>query len=150
MFEQIWERIQTAPGKITERKNELSNRVVHRFTRTQGDGQERLWHIGVVALERADSALDNAETLPVISKIVDRGSELIQGRLDASTGLTINDYDGLTAKQAIRAIQALDNRLDLARVRRYESNNKGRKTVLGAIERAVTKWNRRLMQPLAV
>jgi hypothetical protein len=75
---------------------------------------------------------------------------IIHGRLDAATGLTINDYDQLTAKQAIRAIQKLDNRLDLARVRRYESNNKGRKTVLGAIERAVTKWNRRFLQPVTV
>ena len=80
--------------------------------------------------------------------ITDKGSALVQHRLDAATGLTIEGYETLTAKQAIRAIGTLDNRLDLARVRRYESNNKGRKTVLDAVDRAVTKWNKRFMQPV--
>jgi hypothetical protein len=150
MFDQLWDRIQNAPAKLSERTSELSNRARYRISRTQGDGQERLWQFSVVALERAETALDSAESIPVISKLTDKGSEIIHGRLDAATGLTINDYDQLTAKQAIRAIQKLDNRLDLARVRRYESNNKGRKTVLGAIERAVTKWNRRFLQPVTV
>jgi hypothetical protein len=149
MFEQLWDRIQNAPTKLAERKNDLSNRARLRIVRTQGDSQERLWQFGVVALERAENALDSADSLPVISKITDKGSELIQGRLDATTGLSIDSYDELTAKQAIRAIQALDNRLDLARVRRYEANHKGRKTVLGAIERAVAKWNRRFLAPVA-
>jgi len=149
MFEQLWDRIQNAPANLVERKNELSNRARHRITRTQGNGQERLWQFGVVALERAETALDSADSIPVISKLTDKGSEIIHGRLDAATGLTITNYDELTAKQAIRAIQVLDNRLDLARVRRYESSNKGRKTVLGAIERAVAKWNRRFMGPVA-
>ena len=148
MFEQLLERIHNAPAKLNERKNELSNRAKHRFTRTQGDGRERLWAFSVTALERAESVLENADSLPVISKITDKGSELVQSRLDAATGLTIDGYETLTAKQAIRAISALDNRIDLARVRRFESNNKGRKTVLDAIERAVTKWNRRFMQPV--
>lgn len=149
MLDEFWDRIQNAPAKLAERKNELSNRARRRITRTQGDGQERLWQFGVVALEHAENALESAETIPVISKLTDKGSEMIQGRLDAATGLTIDDYDGLTAKQAIRAIQSLDNRLELARVRRYETNNKGRKTVLGAIERAVSKWNHRFLEPVA-
>jgi hypothetical protein len=148
MFDLLLERIQTAPAKLNERKNDLSNRAKHRFTRTQGDGRERLWELGVTALERAESVLETADSLPVISKITDKGSELVQSRLDAATGLTIEGYEKLTAKQAIRAISGLDNRLDLARVRRYESNNKGRKTVLDAIERAVTKWNQRFALPV--
>ena len=55
--------------------------------------------------------------------------------------MPVVDYADLNAKKAMAAIKDL-GRVDLLRVRRFEAENKNRKTVLDAIDAALARLQR--------
>ena len=135
MLQEWIEDIKTAP----ERLKTVPVRARRRAHIARVSGLGSLWTAQTSALEAAESFFANAPAnIPVISKVADVAEKATQERLEAHTRVCLYEYESLNAKQAIKSVSTL-NYLELLRVKRLEEATKQRKTVLAAIEKAVTR-----------
>ena len=132
MFQEWIEDIKTAP----ERLKTVPVRARRRAHIARVSGMGSLWTAQTNALEAVETFFANApENIPVISKVADAAEKATKERLESHTRVCLYEYETLNAKQAIKAISAL-NYIELLRVKHLEEATKARKTVLAAIEKA--------------
>jgi hypothetical protein len=118
---------------------ELARRARAKVREARTDGVERLWNLQADALERVETLLERApDKVPILSRVASRASRLVHDRLEMVTALAIPEYDELNAKKIRQSLRGLD-RLDLVRVRRYETSHKNRKSVLGDLDRELLR-----------
>jgi len=135
MFQEWIADIKTAPDRLKT----VPVRARRRAHIAKETGRGSLWTASASALEAAESLFASAPAnIPVLSKVADAAEKATQERLEAHTRVCLYDYERLNAKQVIKAIRVLDH-IELLCVRRLEETTKGRKTVLDAIEKAITR-----------
>ncbi|MCP4808940.1 MAG: hypothetical protein GY913_00170 [Proteobacteria bacterium] len=118
------------------------NAARHHIHVARGTGRERMFLGTAGVLEHLDELLVRAEVLPLAERWVPDAEKALGERIDAYVSPAIDGYEGLNAKTAAKAVRLLDDRVELARVRRYEAANKDRKTVYEAVDAALTRLNR--------
>ncbi len=120
---------------LKQRGEQLMAQARHRAHLARGEGRERLFLVEAEALERLDGLLEAASELPVVGpRLATPVARVVQTTVERRTLPALEGYDELNAKAAARAVRELDH-LGLIKVRRHEAANKGRKTVLDAVER---------------
>ncbi|MDP6933675.1 MAG: hypothetical protein QGG40_12205 [Myxococcota bacterium] len=160
MLENLVEQLRSAPDRLRSEADRLrveadrlraeANRLVEdadklrtdatsvarqRVEVVVGDGQEQLWLLETRALQAMDELLGRAVVeWPVVKDAAEEAEKLVTERLDGILAVPVVDYADLNARKAMAAIKDL-GRVDLLRVRRFEAENKNRKTVLAAIDR---------------
>lgn len=134
MITQWIKDLKETPSRLADRRKQWGSKARKQLKQRAGDGQERLWTLGTSALERVDGALDRTDDVPVVGMLSRGAHKLVTDRLEALTSPPIEGYESLNARAAISAIKELDGRISLVTVRRYEAENKNRKTVLAAID----------------
>jgi polyhydroxyalkanoate synthesis regulator phasin len=136
------ERIQQTLDEAAERgrmtrsdANDLVAELIRRG-RQQTDellsDMERLMGRGRTQLDSARKRARESEPVDQLVRAADRARQSV----GAQTPLPISAYDEMTASQVNKRLGNLD-RLDLRRVREYESRHANRKSVLEAIDRAL-------------
>lgn len=135
MFRGWIDEVKATPQKLAARRDAVVERARRRARKARGSGEERFFTLRTHTLERVEGWLAKGDELPVVGKLAEKAEQLVHERLEA---LPIAAYDTLNAKDAIAAIKDLQGRLPLLAVRRFESTHKARKTVLAAIEKALT------------
>ena len=113
------------------------NAARHRVHVARGEGRERLFLGTAGVLEQLDALLERVEDLPLAEQWVPDA----HGRIEAFKAPSIEGYDDLNAKTAAKAVRALEDVVELARVRRYEGATKDRKTVYEAVDAALARLN---------
>ncbi len=120
---------------LKQRGEQLVAQARHRAHLARGEGRARLFLVEAQALERLDGLLEAASELPLVGpRVATPVARALQTTVERRTLPDLQDYDQLNAKAAARAVRELDH-LGLIKVRRHEAANKGRKTVLDAVER---------------
>ena len=143
MLNRLVETLKTTPSDLASRGVEFTGRARTRVQRARSEGSEALWTLRVDALERVEDLLHGAPDIPVVGRVADAAERLVQQRIEANTALPIADYDSLNTRRVGEAIRDL-GRVDLLKIRRYETTNKNRKTVLSHIEREITRLDKSL------
>lgn len=139
MFASFFDEIKNTPSRVAERREDLTRRARRRVFNARGDGAERFWSVRTSTLERVETILGKSAEVPVIGTLTAAANKLVQSRLDSLTALPIEAYETMNAKEAIVAIKAIDNRVALCSLRRFEAANKNRKTILAAIEGEIAR-----------
>ncbi|HJN78045.1 MAG TPA: hypothetical protein QGF58_29295 [Myxococcota bacterium] len=130
----MFESLKSAPEALRERQRALVNQLRHRAHVVRGAGRERIFEVEADALVRLGDLLDAADVLPLSEKWVDSAEKVVEDALANLTTPDIEGYDALNAKSAAKAVRGVDDWVDLVRVRRYETEHKNRKTVLGVVD----------------
>ena len=145
MINQWLEQLKNTPERLAEQREKLSSKRTQitynakvRAHTVRDDSAEAVWTLRARALSRVGNALDKAHDVPVLGKLTEPAARLVTDRLETLTTPPVEDYDGQNAKTLVSIIRALDSRIALAAIRRYESANKARKTVLAAVEARIT------------
>ncbi len=131
-MDKLWTDVKDAPARLRARSTTLVTRARHQAFMVRTGGQERIWTLHTSALAEVEDLLARTTELPLVSRVTTPVERLVSDRLEASLAVPVQDFDGLNAKAAMRAVRELDH-LGLLRVRRYESAHKARKTVLDAV-----------------
>lgn len=125
------------PAGLPTRPVELARKARHRVREVRGGSVERLFTLQADALERVEEALHKApENVPVLSSLADAAERLVARTRVSVTAVSVDGYDDLNAKQVREKLRDLGH-LDLVKLRRYETSNKGRKSVIGEIEKEI-------------
>jgi len=127
-------RIRSASGKINQQSAQLVRNARHQAHLVRDESLERLWKLENQALDLVDTVLDRAEDHEVAHKVAQPIGNLVQQRREAVLANPVEDYDSLNARAAAAQVRKLEW-IDVLRVERYESDRKGRKTVLEAVAR---------------
>jgi hypothetical protein len=116
-------------GRFAVTQGEKEAKV--RLTRAQDQAEAVLAELG---LRGASSApIETTVAAPARDEPVDRSAASTQARSSAAAAeLPIADYDSLAASQVIPRLEGLEP-AELEAVRRYETQHRGRKTILGKI-----------------
>jgi hypothetical protein len=138
MIDKLWTDVKEAPARIRARRDTLVTRARHQAFMVRTGGQERIWTLHTTALTEVEDLLLRTTEVPVLSRVTTPVERLVSERLEATLAVPLAEYDGMNAKTASRAVRDLDH-LGLIRVRRYEQDHKGRKTVLDAVEAQLEK-----------
>ena len=128
------DNLKSAPTRLSDGREKLSNTVRERAQTARNAGIDRLWAVRADTLERLDGLFDRAGSVPVVRTVAVPASKIIHERLDLLMQVSIEGYADMNARKAVQAIRALDSRVALHAVRRFEAATKGRKTVLNAID----------------
>jgi len=135
MFQNWIEELKATPDRLKS----VPTRARRQAHRVKTTGRGSLWTARITALETAETFFASApDNVPVLSRVADAAERATQDRLEAHTRVCLYDYETLTAKKAIAAISGIGH-IELLRVQRLEQSTKGRKTVLSAIENALSK-----------
>lgn len=145
MIQDWLEDIKNTPTRLKE----VPKRARRRAHVARATSRGNLWNAGANALEAAESFFASApDNVPVLSRVADAAERVTHERLEAFTRVSLEDYTTLNAKEAIRAVSSLEH-LELLRVKRLEESTKARKTVLAAIEKAITRAVERVEEDVA-
>lgn len=125
-----WTRIKDAPTRLGQR-----------VRKARVEGSDRWFELRATALERAGTLIDRAAEAPAVGRLAEAAGRLVDRQLDRLTAVPVEGWDGLNARDAIRAVATLD-RAGLRAARKREAATKERKTVLAAIDA-------RLAEPVA-
>lgn len=136
------ELLKSAPERLQARRDEAVANARHQVHLARGDAQERLWLFETDVLHRAEDLLTRGEELPVVKRVVPHAERLVHERLELTTRPPIADYDDLNVKQVSAALEGL-SRVDLLRVRGYETAHKDRVTVTRAVDKALEQLKQR-------
>ncbi len=139
MFASLIDDLKNTPTKVAERREDLSRRARLRVHKTRGESLERFWTVRTTTLERVEGLLGKSADVPVLGTLTSAANKLVHSRLETLTALPIEGYADLNARAAIKAIKAIDGRVALCSIRRFEAANKNRKTVLAALEAEVAR-----------
>jgi hypothetical protein len=121
------------------RPSDLARRARGRVRDAREESVERLWNLQADTLEQIEDVLHRApENLPVLSRVADAAERLVARRLETVTALPVENYEQLNAKEVRASVRELGH-VDLLKVRRYETNNKNRKSVLGDIDKEIER-----------
>ncbi len=143
MLNRIVKTLKTTPSDLANRGADLTERARTRVQRVRSEGSETLWTLRVDALERVEDLLHGAPDLPVVGRVADVAERLVHQRIEATTAVPVADYDSLNTKRVGEVIRDL-GRVDLLKVRRYEMANKNRKTVMGHVDRELSRLDKSL------
>ena len=102
--------------------------------------QTRLFTAQTPALQSVEQWLASTpDNIPVLSKVADVAEKATHQRLAEWTKVCLEDYSTLNAKTVIQSLEGLELG-ELLRIQHMEQTTKSRKTVLAAIDRALTSW----------
>jgi len=131
------EQLRAAPARLLERRASMQQDLQVRARKLETQGREGLWRAQTRTLERAEELLEKADELPVVKLVAEPAERLVAKRLDLVTAVPVEGYAELNARNAVKALADLD-RVGLLCVQRWESANKGRKTVLDSITKRLS------------
>lgn len=138
MLTRLMDDLKSAPERLNTRRIELTHKLRQTAHTARGTTEERLFDARVGALSRVESLLDKVDELPVVKLVTGPAHDLAASRLDKAVKPSLEDYDELNARTVRDALGEL-TRLELVRLLRYEQANKARKTVIGAVEKAIER-----------
>jgi len=139
MFASLIDDIKKTPTRVAERRDDLSRRARLRAHSARGEGVERLWSARTSALERVETLLGRSSDVPVLGGITSAATKVVQNHLESLTAVQIEGFATMNARDAIKAIKVTEGRVALCNLRRFETANKNRKTVLAAIEQEIAR-----------
>lgn len=128
------ESLKGLPERFSSKREELTGRAMKRVESAVAGGGDALWTARTTALENVESLLAATPEVPVVGPLADRAEAAVAQHLADVTAVNIDGYAEMNAKDAIKAVKAVEGRCALHNVRRFESANKARKTVLKAID----------------
>jgi polyhydroxyalkanoate synthesis regulator phasin len=146
-----------------DRLQEVLDDAVKRGRMTRGDAEEMVGRLATRGREQAEDLLSQLDgVISQVREVPDRAKREVGGRAKKARkrtvaavdkplasadrvrraarvpGFPITAYDELSVRQIDRRLQEL-SRQELRRVRDYERKNKGRKTLLRALDRKIKK-----------
>jgi len=134
----IREELRTANEKFSARSQRLRHHARKRVHEIRIQGAERLFHFQVDGLERMEDLLNRAPELPVVSRVTGAAGKLVHRGLEAIGAPPVAEYDGLNVREVTSALPDLGY-VELLRLRRYEETHKNRKTVITAVDKALSR-----------
>jgi hypothetical protein len=140
---EIWSGLQGRSNGLIADLQERREQVTHRGQTALAAGQKAIGTFQVTVLGRVADVLNWAyATTGEKSAALKRGAELVTARAESASETTVvgpplDGYDEMSAKALVARAPELDE-TTLASVRTYEAANKARKTVLAAVEAALS------------
>lgn len=141
MIRDIVRDVRELPTRLAEGREQARRWVKRRVTEARAQGEDNLWKLHLVALDRGRELVDRAGGVPVLDKVAPNARDLLQAVEKATLLPPLPEYDELNVRKIIGSLHALD-RLGLMRVRHWESEHKARKTILDAVERELERRQR--------
>ncbi|MCO4746018.1 MAG: hypothetical protein KC912_14580 [Proteobacteria bacterium] len=147
MIARILDDIRTAPERLNNKRVDLSQKLRQTAHTARGTTSEKVFDVRIHALTRVESLLDLVDELPVLKLVTAPAHGLAADRLAKAKSPALENYDELNAKDVRTGISGLTRTQVIALIR-YEADNKARKTVIAAGEKAIERLDK-LPEPVA-
>jgi hypothetical protein len=126
------DRARQAPDLLRARGETAIEEIRSSATTKRNQATAALYAFEQSALELADEAVERAAGLPLFDRVAKNVEDLLMTARESVMAPAMADYDTLNVKQVNAALSGLSY-MELLKVASYESANKNRKTVLGAV-----------------
>lgn len=138
MIAQLFEDVKATPNRIRSSTTRATRRARHRVHVLRGQSTKRIWTTRVETLDTLASRLESLSDVPVVDRLSQPLRSFTLNQLEAVRSVPVDGFEEMNAKKAIASVAALEWEA-LYRARRWESENKNRKTVLAAIDRRLSR-----------
>lgn len=134
----IASRVREESNRLAERAQEARRAVRVRLYEAREQGERGLFDLHVGAVAAAGGLIDRTNGVPVLQNVGDSARDLLKVVEKVTIEPPLAGYTDRNVRQILAELRDLDH-IGLLRVKRFEADNRGRKTVLEGVDRELAR-----------